>query len=85
MIKRTDATASWVLQDTSRSQYNQTASTLFVDTTGAEDTATTYAIDIVANGFKVRAPSTSTPLNSSAGTYVYAAFCENPFKYSLAR
>jgi hypothetical protein len=40
-------------------------------------------IDILSNGFKVR--DSTTYVNASGGTYIYMAFAENPFKYSLAR
>jgi hypothetical protein len=43
----------------------------------------TIGIDyFVSNGFKVRSTSA---INASGGTYIYMAFAENPFKYSLAR
>jgi hypothetical protein len=43
-------------------------------------------IDIVSNGFKNRGNGASAAfINGSGGTYIYAAFAEMPFKYSLAR
>ena len=40
--------------------------------------------DILSNGFKLRGDGSGST-NASAATYIYAAFAENPFKYSLAR
>jgi hypothetical protein len=39
--------------------------------------------DIVSNGFKLRGDGGAT--NNSGENYIYMAFAENPFKYSLAR
>ena len=39
--------------------------------------------NILSNGFKQR--GTGVSMNASGGTYIYIAFAENPFKYSLAR
>jgi hypothetical protein len=39
--------------------------------------------DLLSNGFKLR--TTTTGSNASGGTYIYAAFAENPFKNALAR
>ncbi len=39
--------------------------------------------DFTSNGFKIR--NSSTLDNANGGTYIFAAFAENPFKYSLAR
>jgi len=80
MIKRTDSTSDWYIFDTSRDTYNVEAATLFADTSGTETSAT--SIDGLSNGFKCRS---TTVVNASGATYVYAAFASNPFKNSLAR
>ena len=80
MVKRTDSTSDWYIWDTSRDTYNVATATLLADTSGAETSAT--SIDDLSNGFKCRS---ATVVNVSTGTYIYAAFAENPFKYSLAR
>jgi hypothetical protein len=43
----------------------------------------TYGRDNLSNGFKIRASHSSH--NFSGGTYLYVAFAESPFKFSLAR
>jgi hypothetical protein len=80
MIKRTDSTSDWYIWDTARDTYNVVTNTLLADTSGAETSAT--SIDDLSNGFKCRS---ATVVNASGGTYIYAAFAENPFKNSLAR
>jgi hypothetical protein len=70
------------MEDTSRSTYNQTAAALYPNLSNAEDTGN--AIDILSNGFKIRASGSAVNQNSS-DTFIYAAFAENPFKYSNAR
>ena len=86
MIRRTDTTGNWQIQDTARTPYNWTCAALFSDSSAAEITTeaeSTYGRDYLSNGFKIRASHTSH--NASGGTYVYMAFAENPFKHSLAR
>jgi hypothetical protein len=80
MIKRTDSTSDWYVWDTSRNTYNVVTNTLLADTAGAETSAT--SIDILSNSFKCRS---ATVVNASGGTYIYAAFAENPFKNANAR
>jgi len=83
MIKRTDTTNNWVIQDTSRDTYNVSEKDLYADTSGAEATYAAEKTDILSNGFKQR--QTGASMNASGGTYIYMAFAENPFKYANAR
>jgi hypothetical protein len=80
MIKRTDSASSWYVWDTKRDTYNVITNALLTDTNGGDTSAT--SIDDLSNGFKCRS---ATIVNASGGTYIYMAFAENPFKYSLAR
>ena len=82
MIKRTDTTGNWFMYDTSRDTYNVTIQELYANLSNAEAAGTTD-LDILSNGFKLRAASAG--INASGGTYVYACFSENPFKYSRGR
>jgi hypothetical protein len=83
MIKRSDSAGNnWRIWDTSRATYNVGISTLFPNTSDAEDTVTD-SYDLLSNGFKIRTTGVGT--NASGGTYIYAAFAENPFKNALAR
>jgi hypothetical protein len=82
MVKRTDSTGSWFIQDTTRNPNNVSGDFLLADSAAAEG-AGSGTWDNLSNGFKLR--TTSTAVNASGGTYIYMAFAENPFKNSLAR
>jgi len=82
MIKRSDAVGNWELLDSARSPQNAAVAALYPNLSNAEDNSPTD--DFLSNGFKVRT-STDSNQNTSGGTYIFAAFAENPFKYSLAR
>ena len=86
MYKRTNLTGSWGIFDTSRNTYNLSKNVLYANLADAEYTSTGAGfdnIDILSNGFKPR--QTNSGINASGSTYIYMAFAENPFKYSLAR
>ena len=85
MIKRTDTTGyNWDMRDTSRDPYNADVNILGANSSLREaDFGTIYYDDILSNGFKIRHSDGSE--NASGGTYIYAAFAENPFKYANAR
>jgi hypothetical protein len=80
LIKRSSAVESWCVMDSKREGYNVDNDPLFANLSNAEGTQD--FLDLLSNGFKLR--STDTGVNGS-GTYIYAAFAESPFKYSLAR
>ena len=83
MIKQTSgAGQGWLIQDTARDTFNATGLDLAANSSGAEANDAPV-MDIVSNGFKMR--NTYGGFNSSSATYIYMAFAENPFKYSLAR
>ena len=82
MWKRTDRSGDdWWTYDAARDTYNVASNGLRPNLSAAEYSAAT--IDLLSNGFKLK--STTGDQNGSGGTYIYAAFAENPFKYSLAR
>jgi hypothetical protein len=81
LTKSSTALESWYINDSSINPYNVTTSILAANTNAAQ--ATGSWIDILSNGFKIR--YNASPFNTSGGTYIYAAFAENPFNYSLAR
>ena len=83
LIKRSDAAANWLLYDNKRVGYNPNGYYLLPDGTWVEGTGADNRFDLISNGFKVRDSNQS--LNVSGGTYIYAAFAENPFKNALAR
>jgi hypothetical protein len=81
VCKRTDTTSNWTLFDNKRLGYNVDNDRQYPNLAIADNT--TDILDILSNGFKLR--GTATDNNASGGTYIFMAFAENPFKYSLAR
>ena len=77
------AGADWLIFDTARSPYNVVQANLRPNTSGAEESAFAR-IDILSNGFKVRAGSGVEPNGTNGNTYIYAAWAEFPFQYSRA-
>jgi hypothetical protein len=81
MYKNSSAASQWILYDTARNTANVSTNYLEPNTLDAENTS--GLIDILSNGFKLR--QAGTDHNDSGSVYIFAAFAENPFKYSLAR
>jgi len=82
MFKVTTTTNIWVIHDTARDTYNVSGSTLIPNASDSEYSSN-QNMDILSNGFKLRSSDSAT--NQSGQTFIYAAFAENPFKYSNAR
>lgn len=82
MTKRTDSTSNWYIRDSARSTYNPSSLIQAANGSGAEESPYPE-VDFLSNGFKFRGSNTNW--NASAGTYIYAAFAEQPFKYATAR
>ena len=81
MIKNITVAGQWMIWDSSRDTYNPEAARL-----DAQDSAIELSVsvgDFVSNGIKLRV--TGTSYNATGSTYIYAAFAENPLKYSNAR
>jgi hypothetical protein len=81
LIKRTSNTQNWLVFDTARGTYNINTPLLYPNLSNAEDPNT--MLDILSNGFKWRTSALGG--NDSGDTFIYAAFAESPFAYSLAR
>ena len=81
MVKRTNDTDNWSIYDISRDTTNVMGSELFANVANAEQ-SNSSDIDFVSNGFKFRRNYTS---NNGAGTFVYFAFAESPFRNARAR
>ena len=80
LLKRTDSTSDWIIEDGTRSAYNPTAARLNANGADAEDTY--FPVDFLSNGFKIR--HAGADHNVSGGQYIGIAFASNPFKYSNA-
>jgi hypothetical protein len=83
LFKKSNDVADWNIRDTARSPNNVVGEALYPNLTFAEYSGTETYVDILSNGFKLRGNWNSS--NASGGTYIYAAFAENPFKYANAR
>jgi hypothetical protein len=75
----------WFLYDSARDTYNVSVKELEPNLNVSEDQygTSTTGVDLLSNGFKMI--TSGAGFNASGQTYIYAAFAENPFKYSLAR
>ena len=88
LLKRSDSTTggNWHIIDNKRSAsgganvnvYSIVANAADAESTGEAES--TYGVDFLSNGFKIRASHSTR--NALAGTYVYMAFAENPFTTS---
>lgn len=84
MLKRTNTTGSWKIFDSKRPDpFNVIDARIEADNNGAESTSSSYSIDLISSGFKLR--GTSAEQNGSGSTFMYLAFAEQPFKYANAR
>jgi len=86
MIKNATGTSNvntgWYIFDSLRNTFNTVSNPLRADSSDLE--ASSYAIDFLGNGFKLRLSDVG--INSSSGpTHIFAAFAEQPFKYARAR
>jgi hypothetical protein len=82
LAKKSSGIEIWYVLDSKRGTYNVNKPRLNPNNSDAESTA--YDImDFTSNGFKLR--NSDTSWNGSGDTYIFAAFAESPFKYSLAR
>jgi hypothetical protein len=83
MVKPSSAAGSWWINDDMRDTYNVNDHRINANTSDAEATSGFTQQDFLSNGFKWR--NSDSAWNGSGVTYIYMAFAENPFKYSLAR
>lgn len=78
VIKRTNASStSWVMHDNKRNPFNAVDERLWVDLNSASTTSSSYDIDFLSVGFKLK--NTNSLVNTSGGSYIYMAFAEAPF------
>jgi hypothetical protein len=82
IIKKDGDGNNWLTHDIYRDTTNQNDVVLFPNSSSAEATNTGYGMDMLSNGFKIRA--SGGEIGSSGGTYIFMAFSSNPFKYSTA-
>lgn len=84
MIKRSDTAGyNWYINDSSRDTYNVVGLDLNPNLSNAESPDSPVQ-DFLSNGFKLR-NGAYAGFNANGGTYIYAAFAENPTKFANAR
>ena len=84
LIKGAYFASNWFIEDAARNGYNvNNGVALRPNLSGAEDGTTTYNLDLLSNGFKLR--SSAGDSNTNGSVFIYMAFAENPFKNALAR
>ena len=83
-IKGHDFASNWFIHDSKRPGYNQNTGPLRI-AAEVELTVTTYDMDFLSNGFKMRTSSGDS--NQSGKNFAYFAWAENPFQVNggLAR
>jgi len=79
-----NASTPWQIFDTSINPYNTAVNNIAAHSAVVEPYDTASPIDFLSNGFKLRGGASSWN-NYNTGTWIYAAFAENPLKYSNAR
>ena len=83
IIKSSSSGYDWFMFDNKRDPENVVDLALFPNSSSAESGGSTYMFDFTSNGIKIR--NSQLNLNGSGNTYIFCAWAENPFKYSLAR
>jgi len=97
-IKRTSGSylGEWYIWDVARDIYNVVFRPVSANSSALENNywppwngagGNGSDLDILSNGFKLRdaGAGSAAGFNKSGDTYIYAAFAETPFKYTLAR
>ena len=82
LVKNSSSTSDWRIYDSSRASTNPNNLVLYSNLTTV-DTTTLHPFDFLSNGFKVR--GTFGDVNTSADTYIFAAFAESPFQTANAK
>ena len=83
LVKSSTSVIDWIVEDASRSPYNQMDQRLYPNDSVAEASNGNGNMDFLSNGFKLR--NAHAAMNASSQTYVWAAFAESPFQYARAR
>ena len=82
IIKDIDTADHWHLWDNKRDTYNPSDTYFKISATVDEESGSSWYIDFLSNGFKLRNDDTNS---NDAESYIYMAFAEVPFKYANAR
>jgi len=77
IIKGTTGSKNWFMYDTTRNPFNLVVNRLIANGSEAENTGSGDDIDILSNGWKIRANPAA--LNENGEPFIYIAFAESPF------
>ena len=78
LTKRTSAGGGWAIRDNARDPFNLAQNELRADSSdGQRSIDNSFSIDMLSNGFKLKA--NNTHMNGAGDSYVYIAIAENPF------
>ena len=77
MIKDKDYAEAWMMYDNKRPGYNLNANHLMADSNTTETNSSANTMDILSNGFKMRATNNAINRNDHAG-FLYMAFAAEP-------
>jgi len=73
----------WGMKDSTRDTYNPADALLSANASSAE--GTNEPIDLLSNGFKIRANNNTINSPNGSEKYIFYAVAESPFKYANAR
>jgi hypothetical protein len=79
MVKNITIGGYWNIWDSSRNSSNPSDLSLFANASDIEQSGSSYSIDFLSNGFKIRTSSASH-INGSGNTIIFVAFAESPFQ-----
>jgi hypothetical protein len=81
MVKQTESggNENWGMFDNKRPGYNSKNGFLYANTSDAEDTSNATSINLLSNGFQLRA---NTVGSNPGKDYIFMAFASNPFTTS---
>jgi hypothetical protein len=78
LTKKTNAGGGWAIRDNARDPFNLAQNELRADSSdGQRSIDNSFSIDMLSNGFKLKA--NNTHMNGAGDSYVYIAIAENPF------
>jgi len=77
LLKNANGTYNWNIQDNKRDPYNPVQGHLAPNNSAAEADSSSYYVDFLSNGFKIR--NNLAVWNGSGNTLIYMAFAESPF------
>ncbi len=76
LLKNANGTYNWNMQDNKRDTFNPVNKHIAPNGSSAEATSSSYNVDFLSNGFKLR--NSLAVWNGSGNTMIYMAFAENP-------